>query len=141
MIQNSKKQRSVDPTMAHNVAVFLNMGVFPYYGPGVVHNLGEFSIFRIRGGELSIFWGRDAGGPLSHSGRWQSPQGCLAACIGPGSWPNTEVSAAGPRDRQGDHCSGREARDLLAAAPGWQADPQPQCRRAAGSIIASEWQA
>ena len=85
--------------MAHNIAVFLNMGVFPYYGRGVVHNLEELSIFRIRGGELSIFWGRDAGGPPSHSGRWQSPQGRLAAYIGPGagSWPNTEASAAGPR--------------------------------------------
>ena len=95
MIQNLNNQRSFGPTMAHNIAVLLNMGVFPYYGQGVVHNLGEFSIFRIRGGELSIFWGRDAGGPPSHSGRWQSPQGCLALAgslhLAPG--PDPEVNA------------------------------------------------
>ena len=132
MIQNLNNQRSFDPTMAHNIAVFLNMGVFPYYGRGVVYNLEELSIFRIRGGELSIFWGRDAGGPPSHSGRWQSPQGRLAAYIGPGawSWPNTEVSAAGQRTVR---VSGRD----LLAAPGWQADLQPAGGPQAASLPVS----
>ena len=140
MIQNLNNQRSFGPTMAHNIAVFLNMGVFPYYGRGVVHNLEELSIFRIRGGELSIFWGRDAGGPPSHSGRWQSPQGRLTTYIGPGagSWPNTEVSVAGPLTVWVTIAlavtywpplqAGRLIRSL-------------QCLRAAGSIIASERQA